>query len=170
MQHMHSLASLCPQLKPLCENPALCKEWKNGYHCYIIWRAFWICVQSCLNRLCGAGGISIFPGLLVFVDLVLVLVWLQGREVLWALSENTENPVASLLSSGLKMNGMNRKILNRKGSGRKLIRHKMFCLEMRFNAAGKFSSADKALLKKKKRKRKPQTKGTPQCPWAELGK
>lgn len=54
--------------------------------------------------------------------------------------------MASLLSAGLKMNGMNRKIMNRKGSGRKLIRHKMFCLEVWFNATGKFSSADKALL------------------------
>lgn len=29
-----------------------------------------------------AGRISVFPGLLVLVDLVLVLAWLQGREVL----------------------------------------------------------------------------------------
>lgn len=116
-----------------------------------------------------AGRISIFPGLLVLVDLVLVLAWLQVREVLWAPSENTENPVTSLLRAGLKTNVMNWKIMNRKGSSRMLIWHKMLCLEMWFSATGKFSSVDKALLKKKKEK-KTQTKRTPECPWAEFGK
>lgn len=54
--------------------------------------------------------------------------------------------MASLLRAGLRMNVMNRNIMNRKGSGRKLILHKMFSLEMWLNATGKFSSADKALL------------------------
>lgn len=49
--------------------------------------------------------------------------------------------------------------MNRKGSGRKLIQHEMFCLEMWFNATGKFSSADKALLKNKiKGKENPKQK------------
>lgn len=49
--------------------------------------------------------------------------------------------MASFLRVELKMN-----VMNRKGSGRKLILHKLFCLEMWFNTTGKFSSADKALL------------------------
>lgn len=77
--------------------------------------------------------------------------------------------MASLLSAGLKMNGMNRKIMNRKRSDRKLIRHKMFCLEMWFSATGKFSSTDKALLFKKKEK-KTSNKKNPTMPMSRVGK
>lgn len=49
--------------------------------------------------------------------------------------------MALLLRAELKMN-----VMNRKGSGGKLILHKLFCLEMRCNTTGKFFSVDKALL------------------------
>lgn len=54
--------------------------------------------------------------------------------------------MALLLRAELKMNVMNRRVMNRKGSGGKLILHKLVFLEMWFNATGMFSSADKALL------------------------
>lgn len=49
-------------------------------------------------------------------------------------------------------------VINRRGSGGKLILHKLFCLETWLNATGKFSSTDKALLLKAKQNTVPMSR------------